>query len=137
MGHVNSDVAGFWVDSETGVLTEISGSTINVNPQGGQELLDDTGLGDSRHSMLPGLANATSVPANGYLDSTTEAIFAPLLDGTSVTKTIQVQFISGQYLSGEAWPEDVQLGSSIDALSTWSCTFTAEDGLDRTSQALS
>jgi hypothetical protein len=133
MAHVNSDVASFRVDDSTAQIVVLSGSVNNVTVDGGQALLDDTGLGDSRHSVVKGLANATTVTANGFLDSTSEAIFSPILDGTSITKTIGIGLITGQYLNGEAWPESVTLGVSIDALSTWSCTFRAQNGLTRTS----
>ena len=133
MGHANSDVASFRVDDSTGQIVEISGSVNNATIDGGQALLDDTGLGDSRHTSVKGLGNATTVTVNGFLNSTTEAIFAPVVDGTSITKTIGAGLVSGQYLNGESWPESVTLGVSIDALSTWSCTFRAQDGLTRTS----
>lgn len=136
MGNENSDVASFRVDNESGTITNLTGGTGTVNSiglSGGQALLDDTGVGDSRHTVVKGLASATEVTVGIYVNSTTEAIFTPLLDGTSITKTIGVGLVSGQYLNGEAWPRDVSMDVGIDALQTISCTFQASDGLTRTS----
>jgi hypothetical protein len=133
MAHVNSDVASFRCDDSTATIADISGSVNSVSVDGGQALLDDTGIGDSRHSVVKGLANATTVTVNGWVDSTSEAIFSPVLDGTSITKTIGVGLVSGQYLNGEAWPESVSFSVGIDELQTWSCTFRAQNGLTRTS----
>jgi hypothetical protein len=137
MAHVNSDAASFKVDDSTGAIATISGSVNNVTVDGGTNLLDDTGLGDARHTVINGLGIATNVTVNGWLDTTTEAIFAPVVDQTSITKTIDVGLVSGQFLSGEAWPESVSLGASIDSISTWSVTFRAQDGMTRTSVAQS
>lgn len=133
MAHVTSEVASVRVDDATATIATISGSVNSIDVSGGQGLLDDTGMGDGRHTVIAGLGNATIVTLNGFLDSTTEAIFAPVTDGTSITKTIGIGLVSGQYLNGEAWPESVSLGSTIDAISTWSCTFQAQNGLTRTS----
>lgn len=135
MAHVNSDAASFRLDDATGSIAIISGSVNSLTMDGGQALLDDTGLGDTRHTVVAGLANATTVTCNGWLDSTSEAIFAPLLDGTSITKTIGVELITGSYWNGEAWPEAVSFSANIDALQTWSCTFRASNGLTSTSVA--
>jgi hypothetical protein len=138
MGNVNSDIASFRMDDENPTLVVLTGGTGTVNSvslNGGQGLIDDTGIGDSRHTVVVGLASATEVTVNGFINSTTEAIFAPLLDGTSITKTIGVGLISGQFLNGEAWPREVSFGVGIDELQTFSCTFQAADGLTRTSVA--
>lgn len=135
MAHVISDAASFWCDNAATTLTNISGSVNNLSVDGGQNLLDDTGLSDTRHTFLPGLATGNMVSINGFVNSTTEGIFAPVLDGTSIQKTIYIGIGSGQYLTGEAYPESVQMGASVDALSTFSCTFRATNGLTRTSVA--
>jgi hypothetical protein len=137
MGHVISDIASFKMDSSTGVIKTVSGSVNAITIDGGQELVEDTGIGDTRRTVVAGLANATTVTVNGWIDSTTEAITTPILDGTSITKTIDIGLVSGQFLSGEAWPEAVSHGISVGALTTWSITFRASNGLTRTSVAQS
>lgn len=137
MAHITSDVASFKVDDSAGSIATISGSVNSVTVDGGDNLLDDTGLGDSQHSVISGLGQPTTITVNGWLDSTTEAIFAPIVGGTSITKTIDIGLVSGQFLSGEAHMTSVSLGASVDAVSTWSCTFQAQSGLTRTSVAQS
>jgi hypothetical protein len=133
MGHVQSDVASFRIDDSTGAIAVISGSVNSVSMDGGQELLEDTGLGDSRRTVVAGLGSASNASVNGMLDSTTEAIFGPLTDGTSITKTVGIGFVTGQYLNGEVWPESVTLAMNAGEISTWSVNLRAQDGLTRTS----
>jgi hypothetical protein len=133
MGHVQSDVASFRIDDSTGAIAVISGSVNSVSMDGGQELLEDTGLGDSRRTVVAGLGAASNASVNGMLDSTTEAIFGPLTDGTSITKTVGIGFVTGQYLNGEVWPESVTLAMNAGEISTWSVNLRAQDGLTRTS----
>jgi hypothetical protein len=135
MAHVISSVASFRVDDSAAAIATISGSVNSVSVEGGQDLVEDTGLGDSSRTTVRGLGNATVINVNGYLDSTTEAIFTPVLSGTSLTKTIGIGLVSGQFLNGEAWPTAVNVGSNMGEISTWSCTFTAQAGLTRTSVA--
>jgi len=135
MTHVISDASSFKMDNSTGHITTVSGSVNALTIDGGQELVEDTGLADTRRTVVAGLANATTVTVNGWLNSTTEAITTPILDGTSITKTIDIGLISGEFLSGEAWPETVSHGVSVGALTTWSVTFKASNGLTRTSVA--
>lgn len=137
MAFAVSDAASLRVDDATATIANISGSVNSVTVDGGQELLEDTGLGDARRTVVAGLGTATNVTVNGMLDSTTEAIFAPITDGTSITKTIGVGLVSGQFLNGEAWPEAVQLAGNVGQISTWSVTFRAQNGLTRTSVAAS
>jgi hypothetical protein len=133
MGHVQSDVASFRIDDSTGAIAVISGSVNSVSMDGGQELLEDTGLGDSRRTVVAGLGSASNASVNGMLVSTTEAIFGPLTDGTSITKTVGIGFVTGQYLNGEVWPESVTLAMNAGEISTWSVNLRAQDGLTRTS----
>lgn len=135
MANATSEIASLWVDNAAGTLTNISTYVNNATLSGGQPLLDDTGLSDARHTFIPGLGVGSKIAANGWMNSTTEAIFAPLLDGTSVQKTVYAGLVSGQYVTGETYPEDVQLSAAAGALSTFSINFTAADGLTRTSVA--
>lgn len=135
MAHVISSAASFKIDDSTAAIATISGSVNSVSVEGGQPTIEDTGLGDTQRTTVRGLGDATIINVNGYLDTTTEAIFAPLVNGTSLTKTIDVGLVSGQFLSGEAWPENVTLGSSMGEISTWSATLRAQAGLTRTSVA--
>lgn len=134
MGHETSEVTGFAIDNESGTLTDISGSVNTLTHDGGQELLEDTGLGDGRRTVVAGLANASNVQVNGMHNSTTRAIFGPVVDGTSITKTVEVQYASGDIYTGEVWPETITgLSANVGQLNTWSAALRAQDGLTNTS----
>lgn len=133
MANETSKVSGFAVDNASGTLTDISGFVNNVDVSGGNEQYDDTGLGDTRHTFVLGLGLPVTVTVNGWLNSTTRAIFAPLINGTSVDKTIEVKYASGDFYSGESIPMNVQIGLPTAAVNTWSCTFQANNGLTGTS----
>jgi len=133
MAHEDSKVSGFAVDNAAASLIDISGSCNAVTWTGAMEMLDDTGLGDSDHTVVAGLGNAKTVSVNGMLNSTTRAIFAPLAAAsTSITKTIEVKLATGDYWTGEAWPDNVTIGLPL-GLNTFSCNFSAQSGLSSTS----
>ena len=98
MANETSKVSGFAVDSSTGTLVDISGFCNNVTWTGAMEMLDDTGLGDTDHSVVAGLGNPKTVSVNGMLNTTTRPIFAPLAaTSTSITKTIEIKLTTGDY----------------------------------------
>lgn len=138
MAHQKSDVAGFWIDSATGVLTDISGSVNSLELAGGNALVDDTGLGDANRTELNDIGTVKRFSISGFVNTTTYAIFAPLAaSGTSISKTVQALFITGNYISGEANVGEVSLSVPI-GLQTWSATVssTSGSGFDNTSVAL-
>ena len=133
MANETSKVTGFACDNAAASLTDISGSCNSVTWTGAMEMLDDTGLGDTDHTVVAGLGNAKTVAVNGMLNSTTRAIFAPLAaSSTSITKTIEIKLATGDYWTGEAWPDNVTLGLPL-GLNTFSCNFSAQSGLTSTS----
>lgn len=136
MAHRNSDAVQIKVDDSTGSIADISGDVNSVSWSGGQNLLDDTGMNDTRHTVVKGLANASEISLNGWLDSTTQAIWSPVIDGTSITKTFGITVDDGtEWFSGEVWPRDVSISAGIDELQAWSVTLQAQNGLSSTSVA--
>ena len=134
MAHRNSDAVEIKIDDSTGSIVDISGDVNSLNWDGGQNLLDDTGMSDTRHTVVAGLANASNAALNGWLNSTTELIFAPLVDGTSIVKTFGFSFDgSSVWWTGEVWPEAVTISAGIDELQAFSVTLRAQDGLTSTS----
>ena len=134
MAHENSEVVAIGLDDESGSLADISGSINSVSWDGGQELLEDTGMGDGRRTVIAGLADASNIQLNGMHNSTTRAIFAPVVDGTSITKTVELQLASGDVYTGEVWPERVTgFNAQVGQINTWSCALRAQDGLTSTS----
>ena len=132
MANETSKITGFACDNSAGTLTDISGDVNNVTWTGAMEMLDDTGLGDTDHTVVAGLGNAKTVSINGYLNSTTRAIFAPLAaTSTSITKTIEMKLATGDFWTGEAWPDNVTINTPL-GLNTFSCNFSAQSGLTAT-----
>lgn len=136
MANWTSKNGGFRIDNASGTLTDISQYVNSVTDSGGANRLDDSGLGDTRERTLNGLATATDVQVNGALNSTTYPIFAPLVGGTSVTKTTEIKYFTGKYRTGECYPNNVQLSQNVGQRSMWSCTLSAENGLTATSVAV-
>lgn len=135
MAHETSEITGFAMDSTPGgSLVNLSGDINTVTVSGGKELLDDTGLGDTRRTRVPGLAGPTSVSINGWHNSTTRAIFTPDFFDSDTSRTIEVKYASGDFHSGEAYPENgTPFSSNVAAVNTFNITFTAENGLTGTS----
>lgn len=138
MAHWLSDLAGFKVDDATGVLTDISGSVTNLTVDGGNNLIQDTGLGDANHTEMRDIGAVKKMTIALMINSTTEAIFGPLAaGGTSVAKTVEANFASGWYISGETNVGKVTMVSPV-GLQTASAEFSSLNGsgFDRTSVAL-
>lgn len=132
MAHENSKITGFAIDSN-GTLTNISGSVTSITPSGGTVLLDDTGLGDTQETVIAGLGGPVTVSVAGMLNSTTRGIFAPLVEHTSVTVTVEYKLATGEYWYGEAYAENVQLGIQVGQINTFSADMRAQAGLTQTS----
>lgn len=132
-----SSVAGFRIDGAAGTLVDIKQYINSVRDSGGANRLEDTGLGDTRERSIAGLARATQVQINGSLNSTTYPIFAPLVNGTSTTKTTEIKYNTGKYRVGEVYVTNVELSVNVGQKSVFSATLDAENGLNVTSVAAS
>ncbi len=135
MGNWISANGGFRIDGPSGTLVNIGQYINSLDDSGGASRLDDTGLGDTRERSINGLAQATQVQINGWLNSTTYSIFAPLKNGTSVTKTVEVKYFAAKYQVGEVYVTNVKLSQSVGQKSPFSATLFAENGLNTTSVA--
>jgi len=131
-----SSAAALRIDN-TSVLTAISSSVTSVTINGGNELYDNTGLGQSTMSEILGLSPVNEIQIAFKVNSTTWGIFAPCINGTSVTKTVEYSPYSGTYLSGEANVGAVSFSTPI-GLQTGSATLRSSSttGFTRTSVAL-
>lgn len=142
MSHALSDIAGFRVDNASGVLTDISGDVTQVTINGGNALVEDTGLGDSNRTEQRDIGAVKGISITGMINSTTRAIFAPLAaKGTSVTKTIEVELAASganRYITGEAHVGAVSLSIPV-GLQTFTAEYrsTSGTGFDNTSVAAS
>lgn len=126
----------FWIDSNTGVLTEITSYVNSVSLQGVLNLMDNGALNDVNGTALPGV-HRKSAPINGFINSTTEPIFGPHMTArTSITKTVQI-YNGIKYYNGEVWPANAQMSGTPDTILTFSLDLTFEGAANRTSAALS
>ena len=97
------------------------------------------GVGSSDPERQHGMADA-SVPLNGWVNTTTEGIFGPLVGNrTSVTKTfaygmgVPKNSTSDWWFTGEVVLSDVEFSGDPTSLQTWSCTLAQSGALTRTS----
>ena len=125
------------IDNASAAITEITGSVNSVSFDGTMSVLEDTGLADTQRTYLPGVADGT-VSLNGFVDSTTRAIYAPLVNQrTSITKSFELQIAANMFLNGEGYPTDVAFSGSPDAIELWSCNLQLSGAANSTSVALS
>ena len=135
MGNKTWKDMSFKLDSSTGALTDISAY---VNSQSIQSAITDlmtTGMGATANTRVNGLANI-SLPINGFVNTTTRGILAPIVGGTSVTKTFEFKVYTGAYLNGECLPTNVQFSGSPDTLELFSTTLVVTGAHNSTSVAL-
>ena len=135
MALATSKVAGLRIDNAAGSLTDISRYVNNVTLDSPHGQLDATGLGDTQVRMVSGLSGPVSVQMNLFSNSTTRAIFSPLVDATSVSKTIEIKLDTGAYLTGEFVPTNVNFGQGVNALQAISATFSNSTAVNFTSVA--
>ena len=121
MAHQLSSASRFRMDNTAGTITDISGSVNNLTVNGGNGLVEDTGLGDSVRTQIQDIGIINTMSITGMVNGTTYAIFAPLVNGTSATKTVEARLVSGLYLTGEAYVGAVSFSVPIGLQ-----TFTAE-----------
>lgn len=134
MAHRTSKDLALRIDTAGGVLAAISGSVNSQSLRQAATILDDTGMADTQHTHLPGLILAPVIPLNGWVTSTTDAIFGPAV-GSVTTKTVEFQVYSGRYYYGEFLVQDYEISGTVDTLQTWSCNLVASAGVTRTSVA--
>jgi hypothetical protein len=139
MAHLLSDVAHVKIDDSTAALVDISGSVNSVSIDGGNASVQDTGIGDGRHTEVNDILPIQTITLSGWLDSTSEAIISPLVPGTSLVKSVEILQLSGQYISSDSARVGTVNRSVPIGLQTWSLELRSGDttGFIRTSVALS
>ena len=122
------------IDNAAGTITEITAFTSQASIEAAVEMLEDTGLNEEEKSVLPGLSGAT-VSLNGFVNSTTEGIFGPLVGNrTTVAKTFGI-YNGLKWYNGETYPNSVQLSGNRGELPVWSVGLTFDGAVTRTSVA--
>lgn len=129
------------LDNASGTLTNITPYITSETLSGAQDVIDDSAMADEERSYLPGMAGAT-LQLSGIVNSTTDAIFGPLLGNrTTVTKTYQraasmTNSTTGLVLRGEFLPTAVEYSGSNNSLQTFSFSATLDGVMTKTSVAL-
>lgn len=135
MAHQTYKAVTVRIDGAAATLVAITGSVNSQSIQGVLNLLEDVGMGDSDGTVLPGVHRKT-VSLNGFVNSTTEGIFGPLVTArTSISKTYEI-YNGVKYYNGEVWPGNVQFSGNADDLQVWSADLTFDGAANRTSVAL-
>ena len=123
----------------TAALVDISDYVNDVSLQTAFDVFRTDGVGSSDPERQHGKADL-SVPLNGWVNSTTDAIFGPLEGNrTSVTKTfayspgVAKNSTSDWWYTGELLVSDVEFSGSPNDLQTWSCTLGQSGAFTRTS----
>lgn len=126
----------FKIDNASATLTSIKAYLNQVDLQRTIDLIEDTAMSDSNRSYLHGLGG-TTVTINGMVNTTTDAIFGPLVNSaTSVTKTVEWKAYANRYYNGEVLLTNVQYSGSTNSLQTFSVSATFDGAVNRTSVAL-
>ena len=132
MAHKKASVMTVKIDNASAAITDITASVNSASLRAAMELLEDSVLSDTAHNYIAGMMNGT-LPLNGWVNSTTDGIFGPLTEGTSITKT--ASFYNGHsYYTGEVWAE-VEFSGAAGELQTWSANCTFDGLINRTSVA--
>ena len=123
----------------TAAIEDISDEVNSVGLRTAFDVFRTEGVGSDDPERQHGLADM-SLPLNGWVNSTTEAMFGPLVGNrTSVTKTFGVSFgvpknsTSDWWYTGEVTPTDVEFSGDPTSLQTWSCTLAQSGAISRTS----
>lgn len=123
------------IDNASQTLTDISCYVNQHSLQGVLSQLEDSAFCDGDKSFIPGI-HGLNGSLNGYVNSTTDAIFGPLLAaGTSVNKTYQFGSGAGSkpFIYGEIVPGTTQYSGSVDQLQMFSFDFVFDGAATRTS----
>lgn len=124
----------FKLDNATGHIADITNFTNNAALNGAMAILEALSLGDSTKTTFPGIAGST-FSLNGWVNSTSEAIFGPLVGNrTSVSKTFAL-YNGYKYLTGESYPNKVAMSGKADDMEVWSADLTTNGAITRTSVA--
>ena len=119
------------LDNSAGSITDITSSVNKADLAGEMELLEDTNLSAEERTYQPGLAGAT-VKINGFSNSTTDGIFAPLVGNrTTVTKTFKY-YNGSKWWQGEVYANGVTTSGEPGQLQTWSADLTFSGAVSNT-----
>lgn len=121
------------IDNAAGSVTDITAYVNQASLESAINKLDTTPIGATGPTNQQGMADV-SIPLNFFVNSTTEGIFGPCINRTSVTKT--AGFYNGiKWHTGEWRVYDAQFSGSKDDLIMGSCNLSIQGVVTRTSVA--
>ena len=123
----------------TAALTDITDYVNSYSIRTAFDVFRVEGLNSDDPERQHGMADV-SVPLNGWVNTTTEAIFGPLVGNrASVMKTFALGMgvaknsTSDWWYTGEFSMTDVEYSGDPTSLQTWSCTLAQSGAFSRTS----
>ena len=123
----------------TGALADITDYVNTVSLRTAFDIFRIEGLNSDDPERQHGLADA-SIPLNGWVNTTTEAMFGPLQgERNTTTKTfafsqgVAKNSTSDWWYTGEVVASDVEFSGDPTSLQTWSCSLAQSGALTRTS----
>lgn len=126
----------FKIDNASAALTSIHSYVNQQDLKRALDLIEDTAMGSSERSYIPGLGGNT-MSINGMVNTTTDLIFGPLIAAaTSITKTVEWKAHASRYYNGEVFVSGVQYSGKTNSLETFSANLTFTGAINRTSVAL-
>ena len=126
------DTLEFHIDNAAGALTEISDYVNSESIRTAFDVFRVEGLNSDDPERQHGMADV-SIPVNGWVNTTTEGIFGPLIGNrTSISKTV-FYYNGVKFYTGEFVPTDVEFSGDPTSLQTWSCTLAQSGAITRTS----
>lgn len=140
MPHKTHRNMGIRLTGSTGTaLVNISADVNSQSLERTIAMLEDTGMGMTEGTFVPGLGH-TKIPINGFVNTTTDAIFGPFVSTNSTAqgfaKVVEFQAYSGRYYNGNVWCADFKYSGTKDSLETFSGNLQFTGHVNRTSVAL-
>lgn len=121
------------IDNASNTLTNYTDHVIAHDWNRTLSMLEDNSYGDEEQTHLLLMGN-TTLNLSLYLNTTTDALYGPLLaDVTTTTKTVAVQDYSGRFYKGETNVSNIRKSGSLTTLQMISATHTFTGAITRTS----
>jgi len=123
----------FKLDGAAATIETLTDYVNSAGIQAAINVFDVTVYNRTGPGIQHGMANVT-IPINFLINSTTEAIFGPLLNRTTTTKT--AGFYNGEkWYTGEFLPDSVEFSGGPADLQVGSCNLVIHGVVTRTSVA--
>lgn len=124
----------FSIDNASTAMTNISAYINSQSLAAAITILESTGMGATSRTKQHGLPNI-SIPISGFVNTTTEGIFGPIISGTSVLKKFSFQAFTGRHYTGSCLPSNIQFSGTPDTLELFSTTLEVSGACTRTAVA--